>query len=128
MVDSHEVSQDGLLWTMRLRDGLRFHDGSPVLARDCVASIQRWGARDMYGQEVVGRADEITASDDRTLRFRLKQPFPDLPSALGKNGASVCAIMPERLAKTPATQQITEMVGSGPFRSVANEQIVGALV
>jgi peptide/nickel transport system substrate-binding protein len=128
MVDGHDVSQDGLLWTMRLRDGLRFHDGSPVLARDAVASIQRWGTRDMYGQEVLARADEITAADDRTLRFRLKQPFPGLPAALGKIGASVCAIMPERLARTPATQQITEMVGSGPFRFVSGEQMVGARV
>ncbi|MEN3287558.1 MAG: peptide/nickel transport system substrate-binding protein, partial [Bradyrhizobium sp.] len=128
MVDGHDVSQDGLLWTMRLRDGLRFHDGSPVLARDAVASIQRWGTRDMYGQEVLARADEITAADDRTLRFRFKQPFPGLPAALGKIGASVCAIMPERLARTPATQQITEMVGSGPFRFVSGEQMVGARV
>jgi peptide/nickel transport system substrate-binding protein len=113
---------------MRLREGLRFHDGTPVLARDAVASIQRWGARDMYGQEVLGRAEEITAPDDRTLRFRLKQPFPGLPSALGKNGASVCPIMPERLARTPPTQQVTEMVGSGPFRFVANEHMTGARV
>jgi peptide/nickel transport system substrate-binding protein len=128
MVDGHEVSQDGLLWTMRLREGLRFHDGTPVLARDAVASIQRWGARDMYGQEVLGRAEEITAPDDRTLRFRLKQPFPGLPAALGKNGASVCPIMPERLAKTPPTQQITEMVGSGPFRFLADEHMTGVRV
>src|SRR3954467_2798653 len=51
MVDGHDVSQDGLLWTMRLRDGLRFHDGSPVLARLFVARTLRWGKRDMYGQE-----------------------------------------------------------------------------
>ena len=128
MVESHEVSQDGLLWTMRLREGLRFHDGNPVLARDAVASIQRWGARDMYGQEVLGRAEEITAPDDRTLRFRLKQPFPGLPAALGKNGASVCPILPERLARTPPTQQITEMVGSGPFRFLVDENMAGARV
>jgi peptide/nickel transport system substrate-binding protein len=128
MVERHEAAQDGLLWTMRLREGLRFHDGTPVLARDAVASIQRWGARDMYGQEVLGRAEEITAPDDRTLRFRLKQPFPGLPSALGKNGASVCPIMPERLARTPPTQQITEMVGSGPFRFVAAEHMTGARI
>ncbi len=128
MVEGHEVSQDGLLWTMRLREGLRFHDGNPVLARDAVASIQRWGARDMYGQEVLGRAEEITAPDDRTLRFRLKQPFPGLPAALGKNGASVCPIVPERLARTPPTQQITEMVGSGPFRFLVDEHMAGARV
>src|SRR3981189_3617903 len=43
-----EVSQAGLLWTMRRREGLRCHDGTPLLARVAVSSIQRWGARDMY--------------------------------------------------------------------------------
>ncbi|MFC0407073.1 ABC transporter substrate-binding protein [Roseomonas elaeocarpi] len=126
MVQGHTVSDDGLTWTMVLRDGLRFHDNTPVLARDCVASIQRWGARDMYGQEVIARSHEIAAMDDRTLRFRLKQQFPLLPAALGKNGSSVLVIMPERLAKTPATTQVTEMVGSGPYRFLAEERMSGA--
>ncbi|HEY8613432.1 MAG TPA: ABC transporter substrate-binding protein [Roseomonas sp.] len=128
MVAGHVVENDGLTWTMTLREGLRFHDGEPVRGRDAVASIRRWGTRDMYGQEVIARADEITAPDDRTIRFRLKKPFPGLPAALGKNGASVCPIMPERLAGTEATKQITEMVGSGPFRFLADERMAGARV
>jgi ABC-type transport system substrate-binding protein len=46
MVAGHSVEQDGRRWRMTLRPGLRFHDGTPVLARDCVASIQRWSKRD----------------------------------------------------------------------------------
>ena len=42
MVAGHTVENDGKLWTMTLRDGLMFHDGTPVLARDCVASLKRW--------------------------------------------------------------------------------------
>jgi peptide/nickel transport system substrate-binding protein len=126
MVAGHVVENDGLTWTMTLREGLRFHDGEPVRGRDAVASIRRWGARDMYGQEVIARADEITAPDDRTIRFRLKRPFPNLPAALGKNGASVCPIMPERIAATEATRQVTEMVGSGPYRFLADERMAGA--
>jgi peptide/nickel transport system substrate-binding protein len=128
MVAGHTVENDGLTWTMTLREGLKFHDGEPVRGRDAVASIKRWGARDMYGQEVIARADEITAPDDRTIRFRLKQPFPGLHAALGKNSASVCPIMPERLASTEATRQITEMVGSGPYRFLADERMAGARV
>ena len=41
-----DTSADGKIWTLTLRDGLKFHDGTPVLARDCVASVQRWGKRD----------------------------------------------------------------------------------
>src|SRR5215831_19278046 len=45
MVEAEEVSSDGLTWTFRLRPGLKFHDGEPVLAKDAVASINRWAAR-----------------------------------------------------------------------------------
>ena len=128
MVEGHVVAPDGLTWTMTLREGLKFHDGTPVLGRDVVASVKRWGARDMYGQEVVARSDEIAAPDDRTVVFRLKKPFPTLPAALGKNGSSVCAIMPERIANTSASTAVTEMVGSGPFRFLADERLAGAHV
>src|SRR4051794_10699508 len=40
MAEGHTTDDDGKRWTIRLRDGLRFHDGQPVLARDCVASLQ----------------------------------------------------------------------------------------
>ncbi len=61
-----------------------FHDGEPVLARDCVATIKRWGARDAFGQALMARTDELSAPDDKTILFRLKQPFALLPDALGK--------------------------------------------
>jgi peptide/nickel transport system substrate-binding protein len=72
--------------------------------------------------------DELTAPDDLTIRFRLKRPFPLLPDALGKAGSSICAIMPERLAETDPFKQITEMVGSGPYRFKADERVVAALM
>ena len=122
------AEQDGKLWRITLREGLSFHDGTPVLARDCVASIKRWGARDAFGQALMAASDEITAPDDRTVAFRLKAPFPLLPDALGKAPPSMCAIMPERLALTDPYKQVTEMVGSGPFRFKADERVPGSLV
>ncbi len=126
MVAGHSVEDDGKTWRLVLRDGLRFHDGEPVLARDCVASIRRWGARDGLGQTLLGRTDELAAPDDKTIRFRLKRPFAVLPDALGKAGSNMCAIMPERLAATDPFKQVTEMVGSGPFRFKADERVQGA--
>ena len=128
MVAGHTVEDDGKLWRLTLRPGLTFHDGSPVLARDCVASIARWGKRDAMGQTLMAYTDELSAPDDRTIQFRLKKPFALLPDALGKVGSSICAIMPERLAKTDPFTQVTEMVGSGPFRFKADERVVGAQV
>ncbi len=127
MVDGFTTEPDGKTWRLTLRDGLKFHDGTPVLARDCVASVNRWGKRDAFGQALMAATDELSAADDKTLVFRLKRPFPLLPDALGKVAGIMCAIMPERLASTDAFKPITEMVGSGPFRYVAAERVPGAL-
>ncbi len=126
MVDGFTTEPDGKTWRLTLRDGLRFHDNTPVLARDCVASIKRWGQRDAFGQALMAATDEVSADGDKTIVFRLKRPFPLLPDALGKVAGIMCAIMPERLASTDAFTPITEMVGSGPFRYVAAERVPGA--
>jgi peptide/nickel transport system substrate-binding protein len=126
MVSGHTVDDDGKTWVFTLRDGLTFHDGTPVLGRDAAASIKRWGQRDTFGQALMAVADEIDAPTDKTLRFRLKKRFPLLPSALAKAPSYMPCIMPERLAKTDAATQVTEMVGSGPYRFMASEQVPGA--
>ena len=128
MVTGAVVEDGGRTWKLGLREGLRFHDGTPVLAKDCVASIKRWGVRDAFGQSLMAATDEVSAPDDKTIRFRLKHPFPLLPDALGKAGPNMCPIMPERLALTDPFKQVTEMVGSGPFRFVADERVSGSRV
>lgn len=125
MVDGHRVEEDGRLWTLTLRDGLTWHDGERVLARDCVASIRRWARRDPFGGNLMEVTDELSAPDDRTIRFRLKTPFPLLPIALGKASVPVCAMMPERLANTDPFRPVPELVGSGPFRFVPGERVPG---
>ena len=116
MAAGHQVSFDGLTWRIGLRDGLRFHDGEPVRARDCMASIIRWSKRDVLGQRLDGLAEEIAAEDDLTIRIRLRRRWPGLIWALGKPSANICAIMPERVARTDPFTQITDATGSGPFR------------
>lgn len=126
MVEGHVVENDGKLWTLTLRRGLLWHDGTPVLARDCTASIRRWAKRDAFGGVLMAATDELSAPDDRTIRFRLNKPFPLLPAALSKPTTPSPVMMPERLASTDPFKQITEMVGSGPFRFVADERVPGA--
>lgn len=125
MAEGASVENDGKLWQIKLRAGLKFHDGSPVLARDAVASIKRFCVRDPLGQALASASDEISAPDDRTIQFRLKRPFVLLPDALSSTPLFMPAIMPERLALTDPLKQVTEMVGSGPFRYVANEEMLG---
>jgi peptide/nickel transport system substrate-binding protein len=128
MAEGAATEDDGRTWRIVLREKLAFHDGTPVLARDAAASVRRWGARDGFGQALLAATDEIATPDDRTLVFRLKRPFPLLPDALAKTPPSMCPIMPERLAQTDPFKQVTEMVGSGPYRFKADERVPGALV
>lgn len=126
MAAGHVISEDGRTWDITLREELRFHDGQPVLARDCVASIWRWARRDAMGQALTAVTAELSAPDDRTIRFRLNKPFPLLAYALGKMAAPMCAMMPARIAEGDPDKPIAEMVGSGPFRYVADERLQGA--
>ncbi|MEI7712002.1 MAG: ABC transporter substrate-binding protein [Rhodospirillales bacterium] len=126
MADGHVVDDDGKRWTITLRDGLRFHDGEKVLARDCVASIKRWWNKDALGTALRDRTEDLSAKDDRTLVFRLRKPFPLLDVVLGKSSTPVAVMMPERLAMTDVSKAVTEMVGSGPYRWKADERVVGA--
>ena len=98
-----------------------------MLARDCVASVKRWGARDAFGQALMQRTDEVSASDDKTIMFRLKQPFALLPDALCHGASNMCAMMPQHIAETDPFKQFTEVVGSGPFRFKADERVQGSL-
>src|SRR5437764_11530287 len=85
MVETEELSPDRLTWTFRLRPGLKFHDGEPVLAKDVVASLARWEARDNMGQMIKPIQQDLIAVDDRTVKWVLKKPYPKMLLALGKN-------------------------------------------
>ena len=125
MVDRWTVSDDKLSYSFILRDGLKWHDGQPVRAADCVASLERWGKRDTLGQKLMDAVGEIRAVDDRTFTISLKSPFPLILDALGKLSSNVPFMMPERLAKTDPYQQIPEAIGSGPFKFVKEEWVPG---
>jgi len=84
MVEGHQVEEDGLIWTLTLRDGLRFHDKEPVLARDVVASIRRFAARISFADALMAATEELSAPDDRTVRFRLKRLFSASAGGLGR--------------------------------------------
>ena len=126
MVEGHVVEDDGKKWTMTLREGLKFHDGEPVRGRDVVASIVRWKERNTFANAMFAVVDELSSPSDRVIVWKLKRPFPMLPEVLGNSSSPVAAIMPERLAKTDIATLLNEMVGSGPYRFVADERIPGS--
>src|SRR5258707_5546154 len=121
MVGEHAVSADQLTYNFKLRDGLAFHDGSPVRGADCVASVKRWMARDGHGQSIAAVLDEIKPDGDKGFSIKLKEPFALLLDGLGKVSSLALFVMPERLANTDPFKQGTEMIGSGPLKFVKEE-------
>jgi peptide/nickel transport system substrate-binding protein len=119
-----EVSSDELTWTITLRDGLIFHDNVPVLSRDAVASVKRWMQKDPIGQTIAAILNEVKAVDDKRFQIILKQPFRTMLFSLGSRNIF---LQPERIASTPASEQFKEVIGSGPYRFLANEFQAGAI-
>jgi len=128
MADGHVVENDGLVWKITLREGLKFHDGSPVRAQDAVASLTRWAKKDLMGRTLMQSTESLTALDDKTLQFKLKKPFPLLLAAISRQSGSMACIMPEKLANTPDNEPIKQMIGSGPFRFKAEQWVSGSRV
>ncbi len=124
MAAGHVWENDDLLLTITLRDGLRFHDNEPVRAADVVASFNRWARRDSFGQLAVAALGEVRALDDKRIQFRFTKRFPLILDAMAK--VAPMFVMPERIAATDAFTQLTDAVGSGPFRFVRGEWVPGS--
>src|SRR5690606_6939409 len=99
---SWAISDDKLVYTFTLREGLVFHDAAPVTAEDAVASLKRWAARDGAAAFLMAVTDSIAASDDKTVVWTLKEPFPLLLDVVAKQSSVPAFIMPARVAATPA--------------------------
>jgi peptide/nickel transport system substrate-binding protein len=116
-----KVSDDKLTYTFTLRDGLKWHDGAPVTAEDCVASLKRWGKADNMGQKLMDFTASLEATDAKTITLKLKEPYGLVLESIGKPSSLVPFMMPKRLAETPSDKPVPELIGSGPFKFVAAE-------
>ena len=125
MCEGAEASADGRTWTFKLRDGLLFHDGTKVLPADCIASLKRWMEKDPFGQTVASITTGMTPLDDQRFTIELSRPFRLLLFAIAIRNVF---IMPERIARTPSSQQFKEVIGSGPYRFLPDEWQAGARV
>src|SRR5215470_16694527 len=116
-----KISDDRLTYTFTLRDGLKWHDGAPVTAEDCAASLKRWGKNDNMGQKLMDFTASIEAADAKTITLKLKEPYGLVLESIAKMSSYVPFMMPKRLAETPPDKQIPEQIGSGPFKFVQSE-------
>ena len=125
MVANWTTSPDGLVWRFVLRDGQKFHDGTPVTPNDVIASLQRWMSFDGGGMKLAATMTSMAEVDANTIEIRLQRPFPAMLSVLAAAPSRFAAIM--RARDIPAERKpVTSGIGSGPFRYVAAERISGA--
>ena len=97
----YKISDDKLTYTFTLRDGLKFHNGTPVTAEDCVASLKRWGKADGMGQKLMDFTASLEAADEKTITLKMKEPYSLVLKLIGKPSSIVPFMMPKRLAETP---------------------------
>src|SRR6266498_3988285 len=121
MVDRWNSADKGMKWSFTLRDGLKWHDGQPVVAEDAVESVKRWTKRDPLGKLLAAHTAKLAPVDKKTFTLELAQPFGPVLDALGKPSSNVPFVMPARIASTPADEQIKEIIGSGPFKFANDE-------
>ena len=128
MVGEHSVSADGLVYTFTLRDGLKWHDGDPVKAEDCVASILRWSKRDGMGQKLMDFTKEVKAVNDKTVTITLNEPYGLVLASIGKISSNTPFMMKKVHADVDAFEAVPEVIGSGPFKFVKDEWVPGSKV
>ena len=128
MVGKTDISADRKTYTMELRPGLKWHDGTAVTARDCVASLRRWQTKDGAGQHLFERVADTPVVDEKTFRIVLKEPYGLLLDALAKTSTPLCVMMKAEIAATDPNTQITKHIGSGPFKFIEAEYRPGSRV
>jgi len=127
MVQTYTVSPDKLKYTMVLRPGLKFHDGSPVTSKDVVASVKRFVKKEALGRTLEGFMADVKAIDDKTIELTLKEAFGFTTLSLsGINQAG--GIYREKEAMIDPNTPITETIGSGPFKFNRAEWVPGSKV
>ncbi len=126
MAEGYSLSDDGRTYTIKLRDGLKFHNGEPVRAQDCIQSLKRWAGRETFGQTVGQFVEDWGVADDKTLRIKMTRPVPIFLEAIARGSASVPFMLPEHIAKTDPFKQITDPTGCGPFKFNTGEFVAGS--
>jgi peptide/nickel transport system substrate-binding protein len=116
MVDQTVISPDGMKYSFTLRDGLRWHDGKPVLSEDCVESLKRWRKKDRLGQLLTAHTGKITPVDSKTFTLQLAEPFGLVLDALTPGSDGPMFRCSRSLESTGCGQPIKRNASSSPAR------------
>jgi peptide/nickel transport system substrate-binding protein len=118
LAETHKISNRGLLHTIGLRKGVKFHNGKEMTAADVVASLKRWGQVASLGRVIWSDVDSVEAIDAYTVAIQLKQPSASLIFGLAETAA---VIHPRDLVEGAGPGQLKEFIGTGVYRFVEHK-------
>lgn len=117
LVEEYTASEDGLTHTLKLREGVPFHNGEIMTAADVHASVTRWSKLSGVGIKLFEVVDEFVEVDESTVEFRLNQTFGPFQIALAHNTQG-CTIHPKSIldaAGDAPLSQDDQFIGTGPY-------------
>lgn len=121
LADRFDFSEDALSATFRLRENIKFHDGSPVTPDDVKWSYEHYDGA--WAKVLHDRTERIASVDARTLRFDFKAPFLDFPRLMGT--ANVCGaawVVPAKYYQKVGKDGFTQKpIGAGPYQLVSQQ-------
>ena len=127
MIETVSIEDSGRTYLFTLRQGLTFHDGSPVRSADAVASIRRWAKKDPAGLRIASLGMQLSVIDDRSFKLALTEPYGQVLDSMAKPGWALF-VMPERDAAKEPNDAVSSANGSGPFRLLRSEWVPGSKV
>ncbi|HUZ65089.1 MAG TPA: ABC transporter substrate-binding protein [Acetobacteraceae bacterium] len=109
------IAKGGTEYTIKLRQGVKFHDGSPMTVEDVLASLKRWMKIASRGQQVAPNVSKLEKVDAGAVRITLKKPYAPLAALLAFNNSAAVIMPANKLADT-----LTAFIGTGPYKLKAH--------
>lgn len=115
LADSWEIKEDGRVIEFKLREGVKFHNGEPMTAKDVVASMNRWLENSSSAAETFDEAS-FSEIDEHTVKLEMSKPTSTALVVLAYSGGELASIMPASVIENIEGDKLTEYIGTGPFK------------
>ncbi|MGN0663487.1 MAG: ABC transporter substrate-binding protein [Negativibacillus sp.] len=112
LAESYDVSEDGKVYTIKLRQGVKFHNGQEMKADDVVASMTRWLDKSGKAKALLN-GSVFEKVDDYTVTLTVPEAYADVMTVLAAS-IQFPTIMPA--STIDADNNVTEYIGTGPYK------------
>ncbi len=120
LAESYELSPDFRSATFKLRPGIKFHDGSPVMPEDVKFSFEKY--RGASAKVLHEKTERVETADNRTIRFQFKEPFLDFMILYGSPASGAGWVVPKAYYEKVGPSGFAQKpIGAGPYRLVRQQ-------